>query len=54
MDHILNNYEKFQKISDAIRVMREENETRFVQIEKRLLLLEADKKDNNVHKVVED
>ena len=34
--------------------MKEENETRFVQIEKRLLLLEADKKDNNVHKVVED
>ena len=54
VDHILNNYEKFQKVSDAIRVMKEENETRFVQIEKRLLLLEADKKDNNVHKVVED
>ena len=51
---ILDNYEKFQKVSDAIEKMKDESETRFADIEKRLTLCEAETKKCDVKKTVID
>ena len=41
VDNILSNYEKFLKVSDAIEKIKNENESRFAEIEKRLDRCEA-------------
>ena len=44
VDHILNNYEKFQKVSDTIEKMKAENESRLAEFEKRLIICETEEK----------
>ena len=52
VDNILNNFEKFLKVSDAIEKMKIENENRFREIENRLAVCETRSKTNDVKKVV--